>query len=180
MERAKNLERREVSDETGVRSRLRDLSIENGMLPAEQADDSETEDELPENMVLSFSTGTDDDILQKEYDMLSSSSMNDFGEERDDHEGDPIAVSGVEGEVLNGVYFDKLELELNAIEQAMSQFEGRLDLLREQAQDLLTTLQSERLTAAATDDLKSPSAQYEAGKSNEHPNLMENGSGDDC
>ena len=48
-------------------------------------------------------------------------------------------------EAISGVYFDKLELELNAIEQAMSQFEGRLDSLREQAQELLQTLQKERL-----------------------------------
>ncbi len=80
----------------------------------------------------------------------------------------------MDGEVLNGVYFDKLELELNAIEQAMSQFEGRLDLLREQAQDLLSTLQSERLTAAATDDLKSPSEQFTADSAQLH-----GGSGDD-
>ncbi|OQV22157.1 hypothetical protein BV898_04003 [Hypsibius exemplaris] len=166
MERAKNLERTDVSGEVGVNGGLKNLSMEDDDGRKEEGDEDvldseEEEDELPENMIMSFSTtGTDDESLQREYDMLSSSSMNDFSEmlqEDGVNDGDIIAGTGLDGEVLNGVYFDKLELELNAIEQAMGQFEGRLDLLREQAQDLLLTLQSERLTAAATDDLVSPS-----------------------
>jgi hypothetical protein len=94
MERAKNLERRELSDEVSVNTRLQNLSMGSIDLASsnqdgeEQSSSSEESDnELPENMILSFSTGTDDDILQKEYDMLSSSSMNDVTEQGDEKDG---------------------------------------------------------------------------------------------
>lgn len=89
MEQAKNLERREVSDESGsVDSQLQNLSIDGNTIPVVLHNVSAEEDEeFPENMVMSFSTGTDDDILQKEYDMLSSSSMNDFAEQEGNNEG---------------------------------------------------------------------------------------------
>ena len=88
MERAKNLERSEVSEEgDSVNARLQNLSMEanNASLPVEE--DEENGIEIEDELIMSFSTGTDDDILQKEYDMLSSSSMNDLAEEQDADNG---------------------------------------------------------------------------------------------
>ena len=88
MERAKNLERSEVSEEgDSVNARLQNLSMEanNASLPVEE--DEENGIEIEDELIMSFSIGTDDDILQKEYDMLSSSSMNDLAEEQDADNG---------------------------------------------------------------------------------------------
>ncbi|GAV05636.1 hypothetical protein RvY_15736 [Ramazzottius varieornatus] len=167
MEREKNIERREHSDDSGVNSSFKTMSLQSDNSNRRRStgdDDGENEFDddidLPDSLLQSFSTGID----EKEYDMLSNSSLNDQG---GDQAGIPgMQVTGLDGEILNGVYFDKLELELNAIESAMSQFEGRLDTLRDQAQDLLKSLQNERLSAAVTDDIKTPSETYASRNTN--------------
>ncbi|XP_055349154.1 uncharacterized protein LOC129596024 [Paramacrobiotus metropolitanus] len=144
MEEEKNAERREQSRDPVLNSAFQGLSLRNeelarqGSSSTEESSEEGEGGELPDNLLQSFSTGGTDDLelLQKEYDMLSSSSLAETSEE--------FSAEGLDGEILNGVYFDKLELELSAIENAMSDFEGRLDTLRAQAQDLLLTLQKER------------------------------------
>jgi len=142
------VERRDQSDEKPIEVTFQNLALGGmgGVGDHQLNDDEDVQDDfveegkdfdldLPDALLQSFSTGTDaDELLQREYELLSASSLTE-GEDG----------VGLDGEILNGVYFDKLELELSAIEQAMSQFEGRLDLLRAQAQDLLQTLQTDRV-----------------------------------